>query len=105
MNNTVTLTKLRKLIRTYELKHFMRKPYGLEMLLFLYEIQKNGQKISIDEVFKSLVSEMPRREAFGIFLNELEQASLIMKKVHATKRSRKTVELSNDVMKALDSLK
>ena len=105
MNNKVILTRLRKINCTHDLKHFMRKPYGLEMLLFLHECQTNGQEISIDEVYNSLVSVKPRREAFGIFLSELEQASLINKKVHATNKSRRVVELSNDVLKALDSLK
>ncbi len=52
------------------------------MLMLLYDAQKNGQEISIDEVYNSIVSPMPRREAFGVFLNELEHAFLINKKTH-----------------------
>ena len=74
------------------------------MVLFLYEAQKSGQELSIDEVYNSLVSPMPRREAFGIFLNQLAQASLIEKKTHSIKRSMKKIELSNDIIKTLDDI-
>ena len=104
MNKTLSLTKIRKLIDTHEVKYFALKPYGLEMLLLLYDTQKNGQEISIDEVYNALVSPMPRREAFGIFLNQLEQASLIEKRVHSNKRSMKKIELSRNIVKALNSL-
>lgn len=105
MNENLLLMKLRQFAEIKELRHFFSKPYGLELLLFLDECQKVGKEVYIDEVYNSLVSPMPRREAFGIFLNQLEQASLIEKKVNSIKRSMKKIELSRNVVKALNSLK
>ena len=98
------LTQLKSLIKTPELKYFVQKPYGLEMVLFLYEAQKYGREVSIDEVYNSLVSPMPRREAFGLFLNQLQNAYLIKKKKHSSKNSMKKIELSSQVFNALDAM-
>ena len=104
MGLTLSLAKLQRLLDSKRLKHFAQKPYGLEMVIYLYEAQKAGKEVSIDEVYNSLVSPMPRREAFGIFLNQLAQASLIEKKTHSIKRSMKKIELSNDIIKTLDDI-
>jgi len=105
MGSTLSLARLQSLIEINGLKHFAQKPYGLELVMYLYEAQKAGKEVSIDEVYNSLVSPMPRREAFGIFLNQLEQASLIEKNTHSTKKSMKKIELSTDIFKALEVIK
>ena len=61
MKTLLPLTKLQILLEVHGLKQFVQKPYGLEMVLYLYEAQKYGREVSIDEVYNSLTSPMPRR--------------------------------------------
>ena len=104
MNTCSYFRKLQELLSSKELGSFFLKSYGIELLLFLFEAQKNEKEFSVDEIYSLLISPKPRRESFGIFLNQLEASNLIEKGIHTNKKSMKKIELTLPFLNASNSM-
>ena len=59
-----------KIVANPQLNGFFDQPYGLELLFYLYFRQSDGLETSIDKIFFELTTPVPRREAFGRYLEK-----------------------------------
>ena len=92
-----------KIVANPQLNVFFDQPYGLELLFYLYFRQSDGLETSIDKIFFELTTPVPRREAFGRYLENLAPNGRIKKIPHSEKKSMKAVRLSDAVMTAVKS--
>ena len=92
-----------KIVSNPQLNGFCGQPYGLELLFYLYFRQSDGLETSIDKIFFELTTPVPRREAFGRYLEKLASNGHIKKISHSEKKSMKAVRLSDAVMTAVKS--
>jgi hypothetical protein len=58
----------------------------------------------IDELYSSLKSGLPRREAFGKYINRLESLGSIKKIAHNQKKSMKSIVLTKNIISELNKV-
>ncbi|WP_435229008.1 hypothetical protein ACMAZE_10485 [Pseudopelagicola sp. nBUS_20] len=79
---------------TRDFNVFFEKPYGLELLMELNENFVLGLDASIDEVFIKLKTASCRRDAFGRYINRLEEVGALVKTTNSRKKSMKSLTLT-----------
>ena len=93
-----------KLLSNENLKVFYTTSYGFELMLKLYNQNPLETNMHIDELYSSLNSRSPRREAFGQYINRLHASNYIKKITHTQKKSMKSIVLSEHIIIELDNI-
>ena len=84
-----------------KLRDFYTTSYGLELMLNLYKQSQLETNMHIDELYSSLKSQLPRREAFGNYINRLISSDYIKKISHSQKKSMKSIVLNEHIVTEL----
>ena len=92
------------LLSSDKLRCFYTTSYGMELMLKLYNQNQTEFNMHIDELYLSLKSGMPRREAFGKYINRLDTLGYIKKISHSQKKSMKSIVLSANIIAELDKV-
>ena len=92
------------LLSNDKLSDFYATSYGFELMLKLYNQNQLETNMHIDELYSSLNSRSPRREAFGLYINRLHASNNIKKKIHNQKKSMKLIVLSEHIITELDKV-
>ena len=92
------------LLSNDKLRDFYTTSYGFELMLRLYNQSKLETNMHIDELYSSLNSRSPRREAFGQYINRLHASNNIEKKIHSQKKSMKSIVLSEHIITELNKV-
>jgi hypothetical protein len=92
------------LLSNNKLKSFYTTSYGFELMLKLYDQSKSETNMHIDELYSNLNSGLPRREAFGKYINRLVASGYIKKITHNQKKSMKSIVLSTNIIAELDKV-
>jgi hypothetical protein len=96
------------LLNNDKLRSFYTTSYGMELMLKLYnQSQSQSQSevsMHIDELYASLKSGLPRREAFGKFINRLDSLGCIKKITHSQKKSMKSIVLNENIISELNKV-
>ena len=92
------------LLSNNKLKIFYTTSYGFELMLKLYDQSKSETNMHIDELYSNLNSGLPRREAFGKYINRLVASGYIKKITHNQKKSMKSIVLSTNIIAELDKV-
>jgi hypothetical protein len=92
------------LLSNCKLSSFYSISYGFELILKLYGQSQYGTSMHIDELYLSLKSGMPRREAFGKYIDRLEAIGCIKKTTHRQKKSMKTIVLNKNIIAELNEI-
>ena len=92
------------LLSNDKLRHFFTTSYGFELMLILYNQNQHELSMHIDELYLSLKSGLPRREAFGKYINRLVSAGCIKKIAHEQKKSMKSIVLTVNIITELDKV-
>ena len=92
------------LLSNYKLKDFYTTSYGFELMFKLYNQSQLETNMHIDELYSSLNSQLPRREAFGQYINRLQKSNNIKKITHTQKKSMKSIVLSEHIIIELDNI-
>jgi hypothetical protein len=102
MNKYIMFTDA--LLSNDNLKVFYTTSYGFELMLKLYNQSQLETDMHIDELYLSLKSRLPRREAFGNYINRLITSDYVKKITHSQKKSMKSIVLSVNIIKELDKV-
>ena len=92
------------LLSNDKLRDFYTTSYGFELMLNLYNQSQLETNMHIDELYSSLNSQLPRREAFGQYINRLQKSNNIKKIVHTQKKSMKSIVLSEHIITELNKV-
>ena len=92
------------LLSNDNLRDFYTTSYGFELMLKLYNQNPLETNMHIDELYSSLNSQSPRREAFGQYINRLHASNNIKKITHTQKKSMKSIVLSEHIIIELDNI-
>lgn len=92
------------LLSNSKLRSFYTTSYGFELLLKLYHQSQLETNMHIDELYSNLNSGLPRREAFGKYINRLDTLGYIKKTTHSQKKSMKSIVLSVNIIAELDKV-
>ena len=92
------------LLSNENLKDFYTASYGFELMLRLYNQNQLETNMHIDELYSSLNSQLPRREAFGQYINRLQKSNNIKKIPHTQKKSMKSIVLSEHIITELNKI-
>ena len=92
------------LLSNDKLRDFYTTSYGFELMLKLYNQNQLETYMHIDELYSSLNSRSPRREAFGQYINRLHASNNIEKRIHSQKKSMKSIVLSEHIIIELDNI-
>ena len=92
------------LLSNDKLRDFYTTSYGFELMLKLYNQNQLETNMHIDELYSSLNSRSPRREAFGQYINRLHASNNIEKRMHSQKKSMKSIVLSEHIIIELDNI-
>ena len=92
------------LLSNKKLKFFYTTSYGFELMLKLYDQSQNKTNMHIDELYSNLNSGLPRREAFGKYINRLDILGYIKKTIHSQKKSMKSIVLSEHIIIELNKI-
>jgi len=92
------------LLSNNNLWDFYTTSYGFELMLKLYNQNPLETNMHIDELYSSLNSRSPRREAFGQYINRLHASNNIKKITHTQKKSMKSIVLSEHIIIELDNI-
>ena len=92
------------LLSNSKLNGFYKTSYGFELLLKLYHQSQLENNMHIDELYLNLNSGLPRREAFGKYINRLEAFGCIKKTTHRQKKSMKTIVLNKNIITELNEI-
>jgi hypothetical protein len=92
------------LLSNNKLKSFYTTSYGFELMLKLYDQIQSETNMHIDELYLNLKSGLPRREAFGKYINRLEALGCITKITHSHKKSMKSILLSANIIAELNKV-
>ena len=92
------------LLSNDNLRDFYTTSYGFELMLKLYNQNKLEVDMHIDELYAGLNSRLPRREAFGQYINRLQKSNNIEKKIHSQKKSMKSIVLSEHIIIELNRI-
>ena len=102
INKYIRLTDT--LLSNDKLRDFYTTSYGIELMFKLYNQSQLETNMHIDELYSSLNSQLPRREAFGQYINRLHKSNNIEKKVHSQKKSMKSIVLSEHIITELNKV-
>jgi hypothetical protein len=103
--NTIKYIKITDtLLSNDKLRSFYSTSYGFELMLKLYDQRELEVNMHIDELYSSLKSGLPRREAFGQYINRLVILDNIKKITHSNKKSMKSIVLSENIITELDNV-
>ena len=92
------------LLSNDKLRDFYTTSYGFELMFKLYNQSQLETNMHIDELYSSLNSRSPRREAFGQYINRLHASNNIKKITHTQKKSMKSIVLSEHIIIELDNI-
>ena len=92
------------LLSNDKLRNFYSTSYGFELMLKLYDLRQHEVSVHIDELYSSLKSGLPRREAFGKYIHRLVSAGCVEKIAHDQKKSMKSIVLTINIIKELDKV-
>ena len=92
------------LLSNYKLKDFYSTSYGFELMFKLYNQSQLETNMHIDELYLCLNSGLPRREAFGSYINRLITSDCIKKISHSQKKSMKSIVLSEHIITELNKV-
>ena len=92
------------LLSNSKLRSFYTTSYGFELMLKLYHQSQRKTNMHIDELYSNLNSGLPRREAFGKYINRLVASGYIKKITHNQKKSMKSIVLSTNIIAELDKV-
>ena len=92
------------LLSNDKLRDFYTTSYGFELMCKLYNQSQLETNMHIDELYSSLNSRLPRREAFGQYINRLHKSNNIEKKIHSQKKSMKSIVLSEHIITELNKV-
>ena len=92
------------LLSNDNLKVFYTTSYGFELMLTLYKQNQLETDMHIDELYLSLKSRLPRREAFGNYINRLITSDYIKKISHSQKKSMKSIVLNEHIITELNKV-
>jgi len=92
------------LLSNENLKDFYTASYGFELMLRLYNQKQLETNMHIDELYLCLNSGLPRREAFGSYINRLITSDCIKKISHSQKKSMKSIVLSEHIITELNKV-
>ena len=92
------------LLSNDKLRDFYTTSYGFELMFKLYNQSQLEANMHIDELYSSLNSQLPRREAFGQYINRLQKSNNIKKITHTQKKSMKSVVLSEHIIAELNKV-
>ena len=92
------------LLSNDKLRDFYTTSYGFELMLKLYNQNQLETNMHIDELYSSLNSGLPRREAFGKYIDRLDTLGFIKKITHSQKKSMKSIVLSANIIAELDKV-
>ena len=92
------------LLSNDKLRNFYSTSYGFELMLKLYDLRQLEVSMHIDELYSSLKSGLPRREAFGKYINRLVSVGYIKKIEHDQKKSMKSIVLTINIITELDKV-
>ena len=84
INKYIRLTDT--LLSNDKLRDFYTTSYGIELMFKLYNQSQLETNMHIDELYSSLNSRSPRREAFGQYINRLHSSDHIEKITHTQKK-------------------
>ena len=87
-----------------KLKSFYTTSYSFELMLKLYDQSQSETKMHIDKLYSNLNSELPRREAFGKYIDRLDTLGYINKITHSQKKSMKSIVLSEHIITELNKV-
>jgi len=102
INKYIRLTDT--LLSNDKLRDFYTTSYGFELMFKLYNQSQLETNMHIDELYSSLNSRLPRREAFGQYINRLHKSNNIEKKIHSQKKSMKSIVLSEHIITELNKV-
>ena len=102
INKYIRLTDT--LLNNNKLKDFYTTSYGFELMFKLYNQSQLETNMHIDELYSSLNSQLPRREAFGQYINRLQKSNNIKKIPHTQKKSMKSIVLSEHIITELNKV-
>ena len=102
INKYIRLTDT--LLSNEKLRDFYTTSYGIELMFKLYNQSQLETNMHIDELYSSLNSQLPRREAFGQYINRLQKSNNIKKIPHTQKKSMKSIVLSEHIIIELDNI-
>jgi hypothetical protein len=92
------------LLSNDNLKVFYTTSYSFELMLNLYKQSQLETDMHIDELYSSLKSRLPRREAFGNYINRLIASGYVKKITHSQKKSMKSIVLSEHIITELNKV-
>ena len=92
------------LLSNNKLRSFYTTSYSFELMLKLYDQSQPETNMHIDELYSNLNSGLPRREAFGKYINRLNTLGCIKKTTHCQKKSMKSIVLSEYIIAELDKV-
>ena len=92
------------LLSNDKMRNFYTTSYSFELMLKLYDQSQSETKMHIDELYSNLNSGLPRREAFGKYIDRLDTLGYIKKITHSQKKSMKSIVLSANMIAELDKV-
>ena len=102
INKYIRLTDT--LLSNEKLRDFYTTSYGIELMFKLYNQSHLETNMHIDELYSSLNSQLPRREAFGQYINRLQKSNNIKKIPHSQKKSMKSIVLSEHIITEINKV-
>ena len=91
-----------KLLSVNSVNRFCSKPYGLELLILLYDFTKNNDEYGIEETFEMIRYNRCKRPAFLSFVKDLEAEGIIFRLQSKVKKSRSLLRLNQDTIDEID---
>lgn len=96
--------KYLSLMKIKDISIFCSKPYGLELLILIYNQTKNNSDIGIDETYNKLMYNKSQKPAFINFIDNLEHRGIISRHISTTKKSKTLLRLSVNLINEIDQV-
>ena len=91
-----------KLLSVNSVNRFCSKPYGLELLILLYDFTKKNDEYGIEETFEMIRYNRCKRPAFLSFVKDLEAEGIIFRLQSKVKKSRSLLRLNQYIIDEID---
>ena len=95
----------RSLSDNEQLKWFPRKPFGVELMFILEQLEEQDSGKGIDDTWLLIQHNRPQRGTFSLYVNELQTEGVIDIARSKHKRSRKILRLSTSSKSALSKVR
>ena len=92
------------LLKVKDISIICSKPYGLELLILIYNQTKNNADIGIEETYDKLMFNKSQRPAFINFINQLEYRGIVSRHTSTTKKSKVLLRFSVDLMNEINQI-